>query len=70
MKKVNGVMFEDFPMAILASSEEEACGIALKNAHENLLPDSDGYYSHKAQAIKVPSGRMKNSVVLRRSSKS
>ena len=41
------------PLAITANSEEEACGIAIREMHK-LFPVEEGWYSHQASAIAVP----------------
>ena len=50
----NGLEVNDCPAVVLASSEEEACGIVLSRAREEIYPEKDGWYNHKAQAVKVP----------------
>ncbi len=41
------------PIAIKASSEEEACGIGIKEM-QKLFPVEQGWYNHQASAVEVP----------------
>jgi hypothetical protein len=42
------------PLAVLASSKDEACAYAVTIARTEYWPLADGWYAHQAAAVRIP----------------